>query len=85
MPAFFYGDGVMEGMWIGLLVWAATKNEIVTSFKEETGLDLPNMINSRGINAMIDKATGYDRAVVVAWADFVTKHLWGEEEREAQS
>jgi len=75
-----YGYDYMAGAWAGLLSWAATVDKFVEEFKAETGYDLRDVLTSRGINKMIDEATGHDKAVVVAWADWVTRNLWGEEE-----
>jgi hypothetical protein len=74
------GMPLMAGAWIGLLSWALTKEEIVESFKAETGYDIMDVLNSRGINRAIDEATGHTKAAAIAWADYVTRNLWGEEE-----
>ena len=76
-PAFI-GDPVMGGAWYGLILWAASQDEFLCKFQEDTGHDLKSLFKVSGLERMIDQATGYDRAVVAAWADWVTENLWGE-------
>jgi hypothetical protein len=81
MTTIPYGLPLMVDAWFACVVWAATMKENTDAFKKETGYDLSNVLRSRGIEQMIDKATGYDRAVVAAWADWVTKNYWGEDDQ----
>lgn len=71
------GEDIMIGAWIGLLVWASEKEDIVEDFKRDTGKDIKSFLNRTPIIRMIDEATGYDKDVVIAWADWVTENLWG--------
>jgi hypothetical protein len=73
-----YGLPLMSEAWFACVLWAAGKPENLKQFKEETGHDLNDVLKSRGLNKMIDQATGYDRTVIAAWADWVTKNFWGE-------
>lgn len=80
MPAFI-NDADKPGMvsfWLACLVWAATDAEIVAGFERATGYRLGSLF-SRGIDRLIDEATGHHREIVIAWADYVTTNFWGEE------
>jgi hypothetical protein len=72
-----YGEDYMAGGWIGLVEWLVTQDWAVSDFKEKTGHDIISIIKARGIDRMIDKATGHDREVITAWADYVTEYHWG--------
>jgi hypothetical protein len=72
------GMPLMAGAWFSLLGFTLSEADAVAAFKKDTGMDIEAVLRARGISAMIDKSTGYDRAVVAAFADWVTTHLWGE-------
>lgn len=73
----------MMGAWASLLRASVEEKKIVKAFKQETGHDIMDVLNARGINAMIDQTTGHEKAVVIEWADFITKYVWGEEKCES--
>lgn len=73
-----YGLPLMAPAWLGCLLWAASEPNCAAQFTTDTGHNIA-ALRSTGINALIDKATGYDRSVLVAFADWVTLNLWGEE------
>jgi hypothetical protein len=75
-----YGDDEMIPAWIGLLRYALSKEECREEFKMETDIDIADVINSRGLNSLIDQATGYQKNAIIKFADWVTKKLWGVEE-----
>lgn len=72
-----YGWPFMAGAYLGLVQFLLTKREATDAFKADTGHDIMRVLLGRGIGAMVDKATGYDKAVVAAFADWVTKNHWG--------
>ena len=71
------GLPLMFPAWYGCVLWAADKKEFVDAFKDETGYNLEAVLRASNLDALIDEATGYSKAVVVAWADWVTENLWG--------
>ncbi len=73
------GDPLMMGAFVGCLYWAAGEKDAKERFKAETGYDLDRVLLGKGITAMVDKATGYDRTVVAAFGDWVVVNVWGEE------
>ena len=75
-----YGEDYMAGAWISFLSFALTVPEYVTDFKKETGVDIQNVLNARGINKMIDEAAGRTKDAIIKWADFITLNYWGIEE-----
>jgi hypothetical protein len=79
-----YGLPFMADAWLACVIWAAERPENIKQFKIDTGYDLTDVLKSRGLNKLIDQATGYDRKVVSAWADWVTKNYWGIEGEEDQ-
>jgi hypothetical protein len=73
-----YGMPLMAGAWIDCLLWAAVNDDMARQFNERTGKSL-DALRSKGIARMIDEATGYQRATFIAFADWFTEHVWGEE------
>ena len=67
----------MADAWYSLILTTAGDPETLAGFKADTGHDLRAVLNAGGIAKMIDEATGRDRAVIVAWCDWITKHIWG--------
>ena len=74
-----FGEDFMVGAWIGLTQFLYTKKEYREAFKKETGFDIKSVIDARGIDAMIDQSTGYQKEVMTAWADWITLNFWGTE------
>lgn len=64
-------DGFHFDMWAGFLRVMLEKEEVRAEFEAETGASFPQSPKS-GIDAMIDKACGYDRgaAQLAYLADF---------------
>ena len=75
-----YGWPLMAGAYMGLLYWVAGQPEARQAFKAETGHNLDRVLWGRGMAQMVDKATGYDKAVVASFADWVTVNYWGDGE-----
>ena len=73
-----YGWPLMAGAYVGLLFWVVGVPEAREQFKTDTGHDLDRVLLGRGLPAMIDKATGYDKDVVRMFADWVTETCWGD-------
>ena len=71
------GEEYLFPAWFDLVNYAVTDELFVSRFKEETDIDILDVINQKGINAMIDEATGYQKEAVVKWCDWVTLNLWG--------
>ena len=76
------GMPFMAGAWIGCLLFCSKQEDALTGFKAETGFDLPGLLTATPLEHAIDQATGHEKAVVVAFADWVTKNVWGEEGKE---
>ena len=75
------GEEYMLPAWASFLSFSLSKKGAIKAFKEETGYDLYSLVRNSPIATMIDEATGYQRTVMVAWADWVTKNYWGEEKK----
>lgn len=80
-----YGGDYMVAAWLGCLLAAVGTEGAAAAFKAETGHDIRGTLGARGLDKMVDEATGHDRAVVVAFADWVTRECWGEESAETGS
>ena len=74
-----------HGAYLDTMMFAVSQPGTLAAFKRDTGHDLDSVIKSRGINAMIDEATGYQRKVIVAWFDWFTMNVWGEEGAEEET
>lgn len=72
------GLPLMGDAWVGCLLFCSKEPEALARFKAETGFDLPNLLTATPLEHAIDQATGHEKAVVVAFADWVTKNVWGE-------
>jgi hypothetical protein len=68
-------DPLMQIAWAGALHHALGDEKIVAAFREATG---NRWQPGRGIDAMIDKATGADRAFLVAFVDWFNANIWGD-------
>lgn len=81
MRALPLGMPCMAGAWLGCLLFCSKDPEALAKFKADTGFDLEGLTKATPLEHAIDVATGHERAVVVAFADWVTKNVWGEVER----
>lgn len=72
-----YGEDYMFDAWFTFLKFAFGIERYRDQFKEETGIDLLNIIEARGLDKMIDESTGRTKDAVIKWADWVTENLWG--------
>jgi len=80
-----YGEPYMAGAWFGCVVAIGSQTEAQEYFLEATGHDIADVLNSRGIARLIDESTGHQRAVIVAFCDWVTEHFWGLEGQEEEA
>ena len=76
----FHNNDMMMGAFIGLIRYAWNNDEIRHEFEKTTGINLGHIIPRNPIEAMIDKACGYDgKDEIIVFADWVNVNLWGEE------
>lgn len=75
-----YGLPLMIDAYLACVEHAISQPEARLSFKGQTGYDLESLIGRDPISKMIDKATGYEREVMLSFFDWVTVNIWGEEE-----
>jgi hypothetical protein len=66
---------VMHCMWYGCLMWAASEPDILAWFKDDTGISYPAARSP--LDAMIDKATGYDQSVCRRFVEWFNANVWG--------
>ncbi len=71
------GMPLMFEAWLGCVIWAASQEEIHEAFTKQTGFTLKHLIQ----RAPIDKATGYEQQVLAAFCDYVTEHIWGQQDK----
>jgi len=69
---------LMAGAFVGCVRFALGEPELRQQFKDETGQDITALVTGSPIDRMIDEATGHDRAVFAAFADWVSVNLWGD-------
>lgn len=78
----------MEAAWLGFVEWAIGAPDVIAQWEKETGRKMAGPPRT-GLDAAIDKATGYDYTEQRAkdLEDFViwaTINLWGEDEAPAK-
>jgi len=73
-------DRFQTSAWIGLVEFLLGQDWALTQFTEDTGMTVPR--RRSGIEAMIDKAVGYDGNMefLRAFLPWVTREHWGEDE-----
>ena len=78
IPLYHDNDMLMGG-FIGLVRFAFNKEEIVTQYKDETGIDIHRIVARSPIESMVDKACGFDgHEEFAAFADWVNVNFWGQ-------
>lgn len=77
MTATPYGEDHLAPAFISLLLSLYDEEVVRGSFKEETGIDIEDIVSARGINAMIDESTGRTEDALIKWADWVAINYWG--------
>lgn len=73
-------EGFMEIAWAAFIRWASQDPEVVAHYREATGRQWPPSSPQSGLEAMIDKATGYQDGAAEHFVIWATRTLWGEEE-----
>lgn len=73
------GDDVMFPAWYGLILFCYENRKIRQAFFNDTGIDIQEIVQAKGLNKMIDESTGRTEEALVAFADWVTVNYWGEE------
>lgn len=66
----------VEMMWGGFILWAAGEQKILAEFTKATGIKVPTSPRS-ALEAMIDKATGYQEGFAESFIRYVTEQYWG--------
>jgi hypothetical protein len=69
---------IMAAAWLGSVRYAAMQAAIREQFRTETGHDLANVLNARGLDKSIDDATAHGKDVFDAFVDWHTAKIWGE-------
>lgn len=69
-------DELMRAAWVSALMWAAGNPEVQEQFVADTGIKL--VAARSAIDLMIDQATGYQEEVVLKFAAWFNRNMWGE-------
>ena len=76
-----YADNdLLMGAYIACVRHSIMDNKMREYFKDETGINLDSLINCSPLDQMIDEQTGRTNEYFIAFCDWVTKNVWGEEE-----
>lgn len=75
-----YGEDYMIGAYMSLVMSAYDIELNRKLFKSDTGINIKDVVSAKGLIAMIDESTGYQKDCIVKWCDWVTENLWGIEE-----
>lgn len=74
------GFPAMFGAFLGCAEWAIGSEDVRADYLKATGIDLVRIVPRNGLDAMIDKATGYDpKEAISAFLDWLVVEIWGEE------
>jgi hypothetical protein len=76
MPAYM---PELAPAWASFVNWAITQDGAIDAFKNDTGIDLREIVNASPFEAMVDQATGRPQQYIAAFCDWVTKSQWGVE------
>lgn len=74
-----WGEDFMADDFLSLVDFTLSNPKALRSFKKDTGFDLEQIGAAKGIDAMIDSATGRTAEALASFGDWCCK-LWGEEE-----
>jgi len=73
-----FGDDILLPAWISLFIHLALDPQTWEPFYQSTGHRISDILSDTNpLMKMIDQATGYDRTIVVAFADWITINFWG--------
>jgi len=71
-------DPLMAGAWLGSIRYALTRDDIMATFREETGFHWKP--GKTVMDRMVDDATGVPVEFLKAFAKWHNENIWGEEE-----
>lgn len=71
-----WGEDFMVGGFLSLVEYNFNSDSM-ESFEKDTGHNLNSIASARGLNAMIDEATGRKAEVIAAFGDWVAQTQWG--------
>lgn len=80
-PAFVRDNPIMAGAFASFMNWAYRQPEMHEQHCADTGLTRPQPPKN-GLEAMIDKATGYEEKYAASFVEWAIKNHWGTEEDE---
>lgn len=69
-------DPIMQGAWAACLSYTVRRTDALARFEAESGLKFSPATN--GLEAAIDKATGYEEDFLSKFIDWFNKNVWGE-------
>jgi hypothetical protein len=75
-----FGEDFLAPVWIGAVWYTYRREDCRELFKQETGIDISEVVKAKGLEAMVDRATGFQAEAIAKWADWVTVNFWGVEE-----
>ena len=61
-------------------VYAIDKSEIINQYKDETGVDLNDLVTRTALDKVIDESTGYTNELMSKFLDWLVINHWGEED-----
>ena len=73
---FYPARDYMIPAWLSCLYWAVGDADMMDAYRTATG---DNWRPSGGLNAMVDAATGADRAFFLRFAGWFNTNVWGPE------
>ena len=76
-----YGLPLMMPGYLGCVNYAIQQEDHREAFRRDTGYDLEALAFRSPLIKEIDKETGYEETIVIAFFDWVTENLWGIEEK----
>ncbi len=75
IPEDIRENDLMILAWRDCLMWAIGYTDILNQFASETGRRLS--VSSSGINALVDKATGFQDAELRRFIEWFNANVWG--------
>ena len=77
-----YGFPFMMPAFLGCAGFAIGKDEIRSQFEKDTGFKFESLSRRSPIEKMVDKATGRESEMFLAFLDWVALNMWGIEGQE---
>jgi hypothetical protein len=72
-------DHYMAAAWLALISYVSGNEHYIAEFEKHTGM---KFIFPKGIEGMVDEASGYQEDLVFKFAHWVTKNFWGDTSEE---